>query len=105
MIRLKLLRTRENITQETLAGKVNVTRESITSYETGKATPPLEVLLELADYFQVSLDYLAGRSPYPNQMYEPLLKENDISLFNDLYSLNEKDREKAMSVIKILGEE
>ncbi|MFA5637507.1 MAG: helix-turn-helix transcriptional regulator [Anaerovoracaceae bacterium] len=103
--RLKLLRSRENITQEALAGKVNVTRESITSYETGKATPPLEVLLELADYYKVSLDYLTGRSPYPNQAYESLLKENDITLFNDLYSLSEKDRERAMSVIKILGKE
>ena len=63
--RLKCLRTDKNVTQKQLAEIFNVTERGYQNYEIGKSTPNFHVLLALADYFNVSLDYLVGRSDDP----------------------------------------
>lgn len=59
--RVLALRTEKHITQQALADYLNVSRWSIHNYEAGKNRPDYEGLLMLADYFEVSLDYLTGR--------------------------------------------
>jgi transcriptional regulator with XRE-family HTH domain len=60
--RLKELRSKHKINQTILADLLNVTQRQISYYESGQDTPPLPSLITLADYFNVSLDYLVGRS-------------------------------------------
>lgn len=60
--RLKELRKSEKINQTTLANAVNLNIKQIQRYEGGSNEPTLSVLIALADYFDVSLDYLVGRS-------------------------------------------
>ena len=60
--RLIQLRTAKKISQQTLAEYLGVSRWSVHNYESGKNRPDYEGLLKLADYFEVSLDYLAGRT-------------------------------------------
>jgi transcriptional regulator with XRE-family HTH domain len=103
--RLRHLRSLRGLTQEGLASQINCTREAIASYETGKTTPPLEVLVQLADYFHISLDYLVGRSDFPNQIYRDAVGEKDANLFQQLYRLSPQDREKISSIAKIFQEE
>lgn len=38
--------------------------DSVRRYERGEAKPTMEALVKLADYYEVSLDYLVGRAPY-----------------------------------------
>lgn len=63
--RLKALRTKNNLTQKQLAQKINVTHVSISGYESGNRSPDTDTLQKLADYFEVSTDYLLGRTNTP----------------------------------------
>ena len=60
--RLIELRTQKNISQQALGDILGVSRWSVHNYETGKNYPDYQGLMKLADYFEVSLDYLTGRS-------------------------------------------
>ena len=61
-IRIKLLREECGLSQEQLGQIIGVKRYSIYTYEKGKSCPDMEGLIALADYFQVSIDYLVGRT-------------------------------------------
>ncbi|AIF68406.1 XRE family transcriptional regulator (plasmid) [Terribacillus saccharophilus] len=60
--RLKELRTERGIYQSHLAQYLSVTTRHIQRYEADKTDVSLSTLVALADYFEVSLDYLVGRS-------------------------------------------
>lgn len=60
--RLKLLRKERNLKAEEIAEILNSKKRIVFSYEKNEAKPSFERLLKLADYFDVSLDYLVGRS-------------------------------------------
>ena len=60
--RLVALRKEKNLTQRALGKELNLTERSICAYETGTRHPDFNGLLCMADYFNVSLDYLVGRS-------------------------------------------
>lgn len=63
--RLKQLRQQEGLTQRELAKSIEVGRTTISEYESGKIVPKQEGLLKLANYFNVSVDYLTGVSDEP----------------------------------------
>lgn len=65
--RLSNLRTASSVSQLAIASKIGVGRTSVTLLETGQRAPSVEVLCALADYFDVSLDYLVGRSDDPTR--------------------------------------
>lgn len=63
--RLKKLREDLGISQAKLASEIGVTQASVNRYETDKTTPTAETLLWYADRFDVSLDYIFGRTDEP----------------------------------------
>jgi len=65
--RLKLLRNNKNQTQKFLAETFEITERAYQRYESNQSTPNFNTLISLADYFEVSLDYLVGRSDNPNR--------------------------------------
>ena len=64
-IRLRTLREKMGMSQAKLAKEIGVTQASVNRYETARVTPPAEVLLFYADRFDVSLDYIFGRTEKP----------------------------------------
>ena len=66
-VRLLSCRTNIHISQKTLADVLGVSDAAITMMEKGRRAPSFEVLCALADYFDVSLDYLVGRSDDPSR--------------------------------------
>lgn len=60
--RLKQLRNEHKISQQDLADRIGMSKSSINMYERGEREPGLETLEALADYFNVDLDYLLGKS-------------------------------------------
>ena len=62
MERLKELRTKKGLFQKDIADFLDVERTTYVKYENGAIEPNHEVLKKLADYFEVSVDYLLGRS-------------------------------------------
>ena len=57
-IRIKELREKKNITQLKLAVDLNLNQNTLSRYETGEREPSYDVLIKIADYFNVSIDYL-----------------------------------------------
>ena len=60
--RIKNLRLERGLTQEAVGEIIGVKRYAVYSYEKGRACPEMKSLVALADYFEVSMDYLAGRT-------------------------------------------
>ncbi|MCI9468260.1 MAG: helix-turn-helix transcriptional regulator [Oscillospiraceae bacterium] len=63
--RLHQLRKGTGLKQEDMAKELGVVFRSYRRYECGESEPTLSTLLQIAEYFHVSLDYLAGRSDAP----------------------------------------
>lgn len=64
--RLKQLRKEKNLSMQELAQIVGLkSKGSIGQFETGLNVPSADILVALADYFDVSLDYLVGRTDKP----------------------------------------
>ena len=63
--RLRALRESINISQESLALAIETTQSSINRYENGQTTPPVAIFRRYADQFDVSLDYIFGRTENP----------------------------------------
>lgn len=57
-VKMKKLRAENNLTQEQLAEKLQVSRSTISSWETGRSYPDLEMVIDICDCFNVSLDFL-----------------------------------------------
>ena len=74
--RLKLLRTQKDISQQILADQISLylggakscSKSSINMYERGEREPGLDLLEAFADFFNVDLDYLLGKSDIPNRL-------------------------------------
>ena len=60
--RLRDLREDHDLTQEQLGRLINVPQRTYSYYETGKRMIPPHVLVKLADYYGVSVDFLLGRT-------------------------------------------
>lgn len=63
--RLKELRIYRNLTQKEIADSIGMAPVAYQRYEYGTREPAYQKLIALADYFDVSLDYLVGRSDDP----------------------------------------
>ncbi len=55
---IKQLRKEKGIRQEQLAEHLHVTRQAVSNWENGKTQPDIEMLTQIAEYFEVSLEYL-----------------------------------------------
>lgn len=59
--RLIDLRESQNLKQKEIAAFINISTRSYSHYERGDRSIPLEILIRLADFYDVSLDYVVGR--------------------------------------------
>lgn len=116
--RLKELRKEQNITQSNLAKILNVTQDSISLWEKNKRVPDTQYIVQLADYFNVSADYLLGRSDdfgsvnvpsdvelsseeqYALDMFRDLSNSNRKIILNSLYVLLDPSKKKKYSLVE-----
>ena len=77
--RLKELRHEKNVLQKDVANYLNITTSAYGFYEQGKRIPDSETLTKLANYFNVSLDYLVGKTNMKNHSNS----EETIALHSD----------------------
>ena len=82
---IKTLREQRKITQQECADIFGVKLRAWQTYEQGVSEPKFNMLLKIADYFNVSLDYLLGREPVENP-FENLIKPVSDDKFIELYS-------------------
>src|SRR6478735_3808036 len=60
--RIALLREKRGLTQEELSIKIGISRASLSHYETSRREPDYETINKIANFFNVSIDYLLGRT-------------------------------------------
>ncbi|CAN7299139.1 MULTISPECIES: helix-turn-helix domain-containing protein [Paenibacillus] len=60
--RIALLREKRGLTQEDLSVKIGISRASLSHYETNRREPDYETINKIANFFNVSIDYLLGRT-------------------------------------------
>ena len=65
--RLRVLRLSQNLTLEQLANELGLVKQTIGNWEKGFRAPSLDASVALAEYFNVSLDYLVGLSDNPKR--------------------------------------
>ncbi len=94
-MRLKELRKINNKTQDEIATLLNMSQVSYGRYELETSEPTIDTLCKLANYYDVSLDYLIGRD-YRNQF--SYLTEDEKLLLTDYRQLTQKNK------FTILGE-
>lgn len=78
---LRKLRTQHNMTQQELALKLGVSRSAIGMYENGEREPDFELLETIADFFNVDMNYLIGRTY--NTPSSPYAKPPELPIIND----------------------
>lgn len=106
--RLRALREEKNITQEELGRILGTSHVTIGRYENGERIPKLDILIDLANYFDVSLDYLLFRSD-KKEVYSSKDKSNNLTILNtnlpiveDFNKLNEEGKKEAEKRVKEL---
>ena len=97
------LRKQKGFSQEELANRLNVSRQTISKWEVGESTPDMEKLVAISDLFEVSLDELVkGEEPKLAEPSEQIVKSE---LYSDIKEqvLTVDNKEKAKKGIKIAG--
>lgn len=61
---LQRLRKENKLSQQKLGSAINVTQQCVSEWEKGKIEPTLSNLIKMADLFEVSIDFLAGRKDF-----------------------------------------
>lgn len=99
MLRLRELREQTRLNQEGLALKLNVSQSTISAYEIGERVPDLETLISIANFFNVSLDYLAGLSDIKQQIRQSDLSPDELEHLYTYRQLSDTNKEKVKAYI------
>ena len=89
---LKLM-NEEKVSRTELSKALNINYQTLCKYIQNKRTIPKDVLINIANYFNVTLDYLLNR----NEIY----MLNDTELANEINKLNENDKKLVKNIVKI----
>ena len=93
---LKELRFKKNITQSEFANILGVAQQTVGSWEKNKSTPNYDLLKKIADYFNVTTDYLLGHKDLQNEE----LNEDEINLLTAYRQLNDNDKQLTKSMLE-----
>jgi len=73
--RIAYLREKHKMKQEELAAKLGISRASLSHYEKQRRQPDYKTLKKIADYFDVTIDYIIGRTDNPGTTVDPETKQ------------------------------
>lgn len=92
---IKDIRVRKNLTQAQVANALGVSSVVYSRYETGSRQPSIEVIIQLADIFGVTVDYLLGRQ----DIEDSTLSEYEIQLLIASRKADERAKEDALNML------
>ncbi len=102
MNRIAMLRKEKGLSQIALSLKLNVSQKMISAYENGKNEPSITTLMQMADIFNTSVDYIIGytniRQPV-DKTAQMTLSEDECHLLNGFRELSHKKQNIAIGVI------
>lgn len=88
--RLRSLRSEKELTRATLSNLIGISPSSLNMYERGEREPGIETLEQIADFFNVDMDYLIGRQEVQRVVDFSHLQHNDTS---NLINVTEHERD------------
>ena len=88
--RLRKLREEAGLTQAQIAREIKCSHKVLSNYELNKREPDFSTLNKLCDYFNVTADYLLGRTDHPHHYKEMALSEEAQELLRLMESLPKK---------------
>lgn len=103
--RIKDLRVDSDKTQEKFAKELNMHKTTYVRYENGDREPPFEFIIKLADYYNVSIDYIAGRSKNKKGLTKSELPNDVKNLVENFMILSERRKGQIDLLMKQLIEE
>ena len=98
--KLKILRKQMGLTQQEVADEINTSRSCISNYESGNRQPDNETIKVLADFFDVSVDYLFGRSEIKTLIKSNSKMDEIQNFLSRINSFNTLDISRASAYIK-----
>lgn len=100
------LRKQKGFSQEELANRLNVSRQTVSKWEVGDSTPDMEKLIAISDLFGISLDELIlDKSPTPPPVVQSAKSEVYSEIKSDIKEkvLTDSNRKKVRKWLKIAG--
>ena len=97
-MKIKELRKNAKLTQNDLCKAININQQNLSRYESGEVEPNIETLTKLADYFDVSIDFLVERRQF-NRLDMSNLTQTQKNIINMVIELNEINANRVESYI------
>ena len=104
---LKQIRNSKDLLQTKVAMDLNITQETVSSYETGRVFPSSDMLIKLADYYNTSIDYLLCRTKFDmpiNDIKPNNISDSDFILLNKINKLSPNYKSKVEGYIDGLND-
>lgn len=104
---LKQIRNSKDLLQTKVAMDLNITQETVSSYETGRVFPSSDMLIKLADYYNTSINYLLCRTKFDipiNDIKPNNISDSDFILLNKINKLSPNYKSKVEGYIDGLNE-
>ena len=102
--RIKELRENRRLIQANLASELNITQQSLSKYERDITTIKIDILKSIAEYFNVTTDYLLGISDVKRDLQGQMKINKDIDEYYDLIEgykgLDKYDKEMVWSILQ-----
>lgn len=105
MKRLKELRESRHLSQQRLAIDLNVSQATISKYELSQADPDIPTIVQLAEYFHVSADYLLEISDSKQNISDSRLSDTEKQLVFDFKRLDKIQKAKLLAYLQGLLQE
>lgn len=104
MLRIKELRKQQNITQQQLSNYLGITQATLSGWENEKFEIDNNSLMKCADYFNVSLDYLLGRTEEKNTDKKDDITFDDFTfaMYDEAQHLTEEDKQALLQMARLL---
>ena len=105
-MRLKDLRKSKGISQEQVAHDLGLSLRGYQNYEYGQREPNIEMILKLAEYYNVTTDYLLEKDPTPLDQFENIIftKEMENDMNADYKRLLPQDKAVIARIVKALAD-
>ncbi|MMZ52796.1 HTH-type transcriptional regulator ImmR [compost metagenome] len=102
--RLRELRTNKKLSQKELANYFKISESAVGMYERDQREPSFELIERIADFFEVSTDYLLGRENEPKKLsFDDLdMRESENLFFFNRDGMSDEDIEKIKEYIELL---
>ena len=105
---MKKLREEKGLMQQDVCNALDIEQSTLANYENNRRVPKTDILIEIANYYGVSLDYLVGRTDdrFDGSKRRPkdlnkFLQQSEIIFDGDTYNLTDEDRDLVMKSLEV----